>query len=280
MNANYATTHAAHVPGVDIELRSYHQPRAGRLLLRQDQFSIGFNSRRARIAARYPNMPGAEQFTEIGEVVLRPPHLDWEVDMPRNSASVTICLIDPERFQEVAAEELGTWSAAMLTRSMNIRSRLVYEGLMALRAEAMSPGLVSRSYVERTVDAMIVHVARYLRDRPAEAHGEGGLTQEEVAQIDAYLATVSGSYPRIQDLAGLLGFSPRSLRTRYKRATGAGLSGHIAAVQLEKAAEMLRTTDLPLKEIAFRVGYGHVSNFSGAFQRRFNQPPSQYRRIS
>ena len=44
-----------------------------------------------------------------------------------------------------------------------------------------------------------------------------------------------------------------------------------------KAAEMLTSTDMPMKQIAFEVGYNHTSNFSIAFKRRFGMTPGQVR---
>ena len=39
---------------------------------------------------------------------------------------------------------------------------------------------------------------------------------------------------------------------------------------------LLETEDVPIKDIAFRVGYRHVTNFITAFTARYGAPPRQY----
>jgi AraC family transcriptional regulator len=267
------------VPGIAIEQRSYATPQPMRELLRQNRYTIGLNVRRSRFEGRYPGRPGAEQFTALGELVLRPPDLELEVTIPKSSTRVTLCMLERDRFEDVAGGAIGPWSADMLRRSLNVRSRLVGEGLRALRQEALSPGLMSRAFVDRTVDAMILHVVRHLAEQPG-AEGRYGLTEAELARIDAHLNAIWQRYPRIADVAALFSFSSRALSDRFRQTTGKSLSSHIAAIQSEKAATLLRTTDLPLKEIGFRLGFAHVGNFSNAFQREFDVPPSLYRRTT
>ncbi|MBL9153109.1 MAG: helix-turn-helix domain-containing protein [Verrucomicrobiales bacterium] len=49
-------------------------------------------------------------------------------------------------------------------------------------------------------------------------------------------------------------------------------------LRLEKAAELLRTTRLPVARIAKRVGYRDVSRFGRHFKRRHGRTPAAYRR--
>ncbi|WP_157217133.1 helix-turn-helix transcriptional regulator [Flavisphingomonas formosensis] len=275
----YTLTQSMNVPGIGIELRSYNNPRPMRELLRQSRYTIGLNVRRTRFEGRYPGKPGAEQFTALGELVLRPPDIDLEVTVPKSSTRVTLCVLEPSRFEAVAGDAIRNWSPAMLRRGLDVRSRLVGEGLRALRQEALTPGLMSRAFIDRTVDAMIMHVVRHLAEAPASDDCYG-LTETELQRIDAHLHGIWERYPRIADVAGLFSFSSRALRDRFRQATGRTLSSRIATIQFEKAACLLRSTDLPLKEISFRLGFAHVGNFSAAFQREFDVPPSHYRRAT
>jgi AraC-like DNA-binding protein len=42
---------------------------------------------------------------------------------------------------------------------------------------------------------------------------------------------------------------------------------------------MLQEGSLPIKEITFRLGYAHVSNFTTAFTKRYGAPPADYRQL-
>jgi len=44
------------------------------------------------------------------------------------------------------------------------------------------------------------------------------------------------------------------------------------------ASKLLRDTDLPISQIAAKVGYASVAGFIGAFKRVYHQTPLRYRR--
>ena len=47
---------------------------------------------------------------------------------------------------------------------------------------------------------------------------------------------------------------------------------------LERAAELLLTTGLPVREVAARVGYRQPAQFAKSFRRHHGQAPSTYRK--
>jgi AraC-like DNA-binding protein len=48
--------------------------------------------------------------------------------------------------------------------------------------------------------------------------------------------------------------------------------------RLEHARIAIEMGGLSVKDIASRVGYNHVSNFTSAFTRRYGSPPQRFRR--
>ena len=52
----------------------------------------------------------------------------------------------------------------------------------------------------------------------------------------------------------------------------------LEAIRIENAKRLLRTTDLPLKLIAVRVGYNDEMYFSKVFKRRTDVTPAKYRK--
>ena len=48
---------------------------------------------------------------------------------------------------------------------------------------------------------------------------------------------------------------------------------------MEKAASLLRETELSVAEIAAQVGYESQSKFTAAFKEQFGKLPKEYRRI-
>ncbi len=81
-----------------------------------------------------------------------------------------------------------------------------------------------------------------------------------------------------QELANLVNLSKSRLGHLFKLQMGVDLSHFLANIRLEKAAELLRQTELSIKEIAGRVGYHHPSSFDRGFQHKFGIPPADFRK--
>lgn len=55
---------------------------------------------------------------------------------------------------------------------------------------------------------------------------------------------------------------------------------YLMEYRLSRAGELLRSTDLPISEIASRVGFGQVSHFGKCFRDKTGMSPSAYRKAS
>lgn len=84
---------------------------------------------------------------------------------------------------------------------------------------------------------------------------------------------------RLQDVARKVAFtSPGNLSRLFRLRYGISFRAYVQGLRLEKAAELLRATRLPVATIARRVGYRDVSRFGQHFKRRFGRVPRQWRR--
>lgn len=82
---------------------------------------------------------------------------------------------------------------------------------------------------------------------------------------------------RIEEISRRVATSPRQLQRVFADIGGSGFRSHLRAVRMARATELLATTDLPVKEIATRVGYDDPSQFSKAFKHTYGMSPSQMR---
>jgi AraC family transcriptional regulator, regulatory protein of adaptative response / methylphosphotriester-DNA alkyltransferase methyltransferase len=82
---------------------------------------------------------------------------------------------------------------------------------------------------------------------------------------------------KIEDVARRLATSPRQLQRVFANVGGLGFRSYLRWVRMSHAAELLANTDIPVKEIARRVGYGDPSEFSKAFKRTYGVTPSRSR---
>ena len=81
----------------------------------------------------------------------------------------------------------------------------------------------------------------------------------------------------IHDLGRLVNLSNSRLGHLFKTETGISLDSYLTEVRLEKAAELLASTDMQIKEIASIVGYRQVPSLDRAFRNKFKLSPADYR---
>lgn len=82
----------------------------------------------------------------------------------------------------------------------------------------------------------------------------------------------------VEELAARALMSRRSFARRFKAATGATPHAWLVAQRLDRAEELLETTNLPVEEIARRAGYGSAAVLREQFILRRGVAPRDYRR--
>ncbi len=88
----------------------------------------------------------------------------------------------------------------------------------------------------------------------------------------------SGMNFTIRDLALQFHLSPSYLQRLFKHQTGVSMGEWLNEQRLQKAAHLLASSYMSVKEIAHAIGYEHASSFIRAFERRFAQAPAHFRK--
>ncbi|RZJ91956.1 MAG: AraC family transcriptional regulator [Chryseobacterium sp.] len=83
--------------------------------------------------------------------------------------------------------------------------------------------------------------------------------------------------PTVQYFAEKLSVSPHYLNDMLKNLTGQTTQQHIQRQLLEKAKELLSTTELSISEIAYQLGFEYPQSFSKVFKNKTNQTPLEFR---
>lgn len=82
--------------------------------------------------------------------------------------------------------------------------------------------------------------------------------------------------PRVVALSGI---AERTLKRRFKTATGGSLIDYLQKLRIEEAKRLLESSGLPVDEISAQVGYADTSFFRRLFKRMTGLNPRQYRRM-
>ena len=81
----------------------------------------------------------------------------------------------------------------------------------------------------------------------------------------------------LKKLAALGNYSPFHFHRIMRAYLGESLVSYVIRIRLETAANLLRYTELPVNDIAFKTGYENLSSFSKAFKKRFGISAIEFR---
>ena len=121
-------------------------------------------------------------------------------------------------------------------------------------------------------------------------HGEGQLPYAALVRRNPHADSVVrgceewlGKYYQetdaIRQVIGSAGIPERTLKRRFKAATGTTLIEYLQNLRIEAAKQLLESGQLPVDEISVEVSYEDPSFFRRLFKRRTGLTPSQYRRM-
>ena len=100
------------------------------------------------------------------------------------------------------------------------------------------------------------------------------------ALIDQVIDLVSRKYMEPLnngDIASELGYHPNYVNSVFVRDMGMSLHQYLMRYRVEMAMQLLLTTQLPVADIAVKVGFRHFSHFSNCFHRLTGVAPAAYR---
>lgn len=99
-----------------------------------------------------------------------------------------------------------------------------------------------------------------------------------INQVLSYLADHLGDAISESDLARYAGMEPSAFSRFFRRHTDVPFIQYLNRLRINKACEMLISTDTPVTDICYACGFNNVSNFNRQFLTQKNMPPSRFRR--
>lgn len=130
--------------------------------------------------------------------------------------------------------------------------------------------LISSGIAIRLLGSVVAHVKnKHFKGRPLE-----------VAMEDAKFVmrnNLSKDFD-FAELASSLNLGYSYFRKMFKKHTGVSPGQYHLQLRLMRAKELLLTTNIPIKEVAFETGFESIHYFSRLFKSKVGQPPSELRK--
>ena len=81
----------------------------------------------------------------------------------------------------------------------------------------------------------------------------------------------------LRDASEAAGLSEAYFSHIFSTTMGTGFSTYVRNIRLDAAANLLKSTDLSIKEICYKAGFGNRAYFTEAFREHFGTSPREYR---
>lgn len=142
--------------------------------------------------------------------------------------------------------------------------------------------LVERDLGRELALAVARQIVVYLKRPGGQAQFSAELEQQESAdrfqQLHNWMKDNLNGDLSVATLAAQAGMSERSFNRRYKAATGATPARAVERIRIETAQRHLCGSDVSVKEIARRCGFGSEETMRRSFIRQVGTAPSEFRK--
>ncbi|MGN1014265.1 MAG: helix-turn-helix domain-containing protein [Butyricicoccus sp.] len=101
---------------------------------------------------------------------------------------------------------------------------------------------------------------------------------DRIAQAIRYMNRHLYESLSVQDVASSINLSPSHFSRQFKEYTGYSPYEYIVLRRIDKAKQMLTSTQMSVKEIAYHTGYNSEENFIHSFQKHVGISPGLFRK--
>jgi AraC-like DNA-binding protein len=144
--------------------------------------------------------------------------------------------------------------------------------------EASIGGDIGNAWIEAKTIVLITVVLDWRRQLdPEESRGFTALDRAGISEALRSIEEHFAETLSLEMLAKTAAMSVSKFTAAFKRHTGFSAGAYLSRLRMEKAAKLLKNTQVPIGEIAAMAGYKHHASFSAAFQERFGATPSALR---
>ena len=213
-----------------------------------------------------------------GDVIITPagPPKHW-----RHEGEVEFIAVrmPPSFLQRIVDDERGgSKRHADLLDNFQTRDPHIEQLVKRILGESMTKAYASKTYAEALATELGVHLLRNycVTGRIVSENGHG-LPIYKLRRATEFIEENLRDDLTLDRISEVLTMSPGHFAHAFKTTTGLAPHHYVVERRIDRAKGLLRKTELPIAEIAHRVGFRNQSHFSFAFRRATGLTPRQFR---
>jgi AraC family transcriptional regulator len=181
------------------------------------------------------------------------------------------------------SRELGEVSCLEFLPSLAAPDPLVRATLVTLQrlVESDEDQALGDLFAGSVASMLVAHLALRYANRPAGMIRPPSRDDIPAARLRYVIERIEddpGRHCSLSELGELAGLSPWQLCRAFKQAMGMPLHRYALGHRVERAKELLASSDAPVVEVACLLGWAETRQFAKAFQAATGSTPAAYRR--
>ncbi|MEV4312123.1 AraC family transcriptional regulator [Actinocrispum sp. NPDC049592] len=209
----------------------------------------------------------APRRVQAGGLFLQPAHGELNVELCGELDTLHVYLSDKALDDDVRlAEELGS------------NDPLLEQLALALDSTARDWQPSARTYVDQLTNLMATQLARHhSAGRKAADSRQTGLSEQQFARVRELLCDRIAEPIPLADMARVAGLSVSQFARQFKVTAGAAPHRFLLRMRVKHAERLLRTSTLPIAEVAVRCGFSHQEHLTRVMRAQLGTTPGAVR---
>jgi AraC family transcriptional regulator len=218
-----------------------------------------------------------ESIVQQGDLVLVPAGQAtyWRAQTEDSALSNLSIFLQPELIAQTAAlSDLDPDRLELRDYFSRSDPRLHHVAMMLL-AELQADGIMGELYVESLTQVLVIHLLRHYSSLQPKSGARHNLKPSRLRIAIDYIHAHLDRDLSMAEIAGSVNTSPTYFASLFKAATGISLHQYVIRQRVDRAQLLLKTTSLPIANIASLVGFANASHLTYHCKRLTGMTPRQ-----
>lgn len=200
-----------------------------------------------------------------------------ECDLDRMTSTVGQIMADVASNDNLSGERVRNFLVQIVSRAVR---QIEYIHLGVYR-EMMNRDIYGELFSHRSLESMQSWLAAFFRDVIAKIGQRKRMNTPCPNILEAerlVLEEYHDTQLSLTFVADRIGLNSTYLSHLFKKETGTSFHDYVAMIRIERSKELLNDEDVPLNEIAGKVGFGDRQSFTRQFKKHEGETPGRYRK--
>jgi AraC family transcriptional regulator len=198
-----------------------------------------------------------------------------EVDRLHTSLTVGV---NAELLRHIADELVGGDRPVEIRNRFQVRDPQIENMVWSLKTEMENGYPCGRLYLDGLAIALAAKMVRcHSSHPPCDGNVKGGMPSWRLKRVLSFIEENLGCDLNLRELASVAGLSVTHFKILFRKTLGVPAHQYVIRRRVERAASLLRESEMPIGQVALESGFSHQSHLALHMRRLLGVSPSRFR---